>query len=115
MVALACTVFVLLIIAGIMVYNLRVKLKYGIFQSVILGLLLSIPILYMFIMDFLNIIGHYLFRLAAILGGENLDTLLSKMMIFMVSEVGGVSEVQIKTDNEPSETEETDSQPKGDR
>ncbi len=115
MVILACTTLVLLLIAGVMTYNLKTRLNYGIFQSVILGLCLSVPMLYMFIIDILNIIGSLLFKIAAILGGEDLDTLLSKMMADALSKNRGVSEVQISAKDVPSETEETDTEDKGDR
>jgi len=115
MVAVYCTSFVLLIISIVIIWGFHSKLKYGFFHSVILGLLLSIPTLYMFILDFLNFIGRHLYRVAAILGGEEIEDIQKRIIVNLVSESRGVSEVQVDISKDSPQEDESTSETEGDK
>lgn len=83
-VMLYCTGLVLLIISLLMGFGLYRHLRYSVFQSTILGLLLSVPILIWFILDGLQIITLGLVKVACILGGTDTEEIRGKAIAYFI-------------------------------
>lgn len=121
MVILICTTIVLLL-ALVCAVAFRKKLRMSILQSTILGLTISVPILYMFMLDILGWIGKQMFKVASLLAGIEFEELLTKMFVFQVQQGLGKqvkargASVDEKVKNQGSEKEgQNDTQNEGDR
>lgn len=90
------------------------KLGFGIFQSLVLGILTSVPILYSFLIDGLQLIGQLLLRASMILGGTDMNEVLTRMILLNnglkvdVKQGSVVRGIQgdAKEDDKPSDEEE---------
>jgi hypothetical protein len=71
------TVFVLLVIAGLMAHGIRKHTELSITKSIILGLTLCIPVAFSMIIDMLQFFAVLGLRLGCIAGGEDFNSLMA--------------------------------------
>ena len=83
-VILACTILVLILISLIMIRGFYSHMEYSLFQSTILGLLVSIPILLLGVLRVLEYLLDLLFKIVFVLGGTDSSEVRGKTLEFLI-------------------------------